>query len=58
MLVKVSFSNEHASVQMINESIQQASTLTQNVTGPVGPVTPTIYWSCNFFIGPTNFSLT
>ena len=23
----------------------QASTLTQNVTGPVGPVTPRIYWS-------------
>ena len=24
----------------------QASTLTQNDTGPVGPVTPSIYWSC------------
>ena len=23
----------------------QASTLTQNDTGPVGPVTPSIYWS-------------
>ena len=36
----------------------QASTLTQNGTGPVGPVTPRIYWSCKFFTGPTNFSWT
>ena len=25
--------------------IRQASTLTQNDAGPVGPVTPSIYWS-------------
>ena len=36
----------------------QASTLTQNGTGPVEPVTPRIYWSCKDFSGPTNFSLT
>ena len=36
----------------------QASTLTQNGTGLVGPVTPRIYWSCNFFTGPTIFSFT
>ena len=36
----------------------QASTLTQNDTGPVGPVTPSIYWSCKIFTGPTFFSLT
>ena len=28
----------------------EASTVTQNLTGPVGP--PRIYWSCNCFIGP------
>ena len=33
----------------------QASTLTQNDTGPVGPVTPSIYWSCKIFTGPTFF---
>ena len=33
----------------------QASTLTQNGTGPVGPVSPRIYWSCKNFTGPTNF---
>ena len=33
----------------------QASTLTQNDTGPVGPVTPSIYWSCKKFTGPTLF---
>ena len=33
----------------------QASTLTQNDTGPVGPVTPTICWSCKIFTGPTFF---
>ena len=33
----------------------QASTLTQNETGPVGPVTPSIYWSCKMFTGPTFF---
>ena len=38
--------------------MQQASTLTQNDTGPVGPVTPRIYWSCKIFTGPTNLSLT
>ena len=36
----------------------QASTLTQNGAGPVGPVTPRIYWSCKIFTGPTNLSLT
>ena len=36
----------------------QPSTLTQNLTGPVGPVAPSIYWSCKGFTGPTNFSLT
>ena len=35
--------------------IPQASTLTQNDTGPVGPVTPSIYWSCKKFTGPTLF---
>ena len=30
--------------------------LTQTVTGPVGPVTPRIYWSCKNFTGPTIFS--
>ena len=33
----------------------QASTLTQNDTGPVGPVTPSICWSCKLFTGPTFF---
>ena len=33
----------------------QASTLTQNDTGPVGPVTPSIYWSYKMFTGPTFF---
>ena len=33
----------------------QASTLTQTVTGPVGPVTPRIYWSSKDFTGPTIF---
>ena len=33
------------------------STPTQNFTGPVGQVTPWIYWSYNIFTGPTNFSL-
>ena len=33
----------------------QASTLTQNDTAPVGPVTPSIYWSCKMFTGPTFF---
>ena len=33
----------------------QASMLTQNDTGPVGPVTPDICWSCQFFIGPSFF---
>ena len=37
---------------------QQASTLTQNFTGRVGPVTPIIYWSRKVFISPTHFSLT
>ena len=32
--------------------------LTQSVTGPVGPVTPSIYWSCKISTGPTNISLT
>ena len=36
----------------------QASTLTQHVTGHVGPVTPSIYWSCKIFTGCTIFSLT
>ena len=36
----------------------QASTLTQNGTGPEGPVTQRIYWSCKNVAGPTNFSLT
>ena len=34
---------------------EQASMLTQNDTGPVGPVTPSIYWSCKMFTGPTFF---
>ena len=29
--------------------------LTQNDTGPVGPVTPSIYWSCRIFTGPAFF---
>ena len=33
--------------------MEQASTLTQDDTGPVGPVTPSIYWSCKMFTGPT-----
>ena len=33
----------------------QASTLTQTVTGPVGPVTPRICWSSKIFTGPTIF---
>ena len=35
--------------------VYQASTLTQNDTGPVGPITPSIYWSCKIFTGPTFF---
>ena len=38
--------------------VPHASTLTQNATSPVGPVTPRIYWSCKFLTGPTFFSLT
>ena len=38
--------------------VKQASTLTQNVPGPVGPVTPRTYWSCKILTGPTFFSLT
>ena len=38
--------------------VLQASALTQNVTGPVGLVTPNIHWSSNFFTGPANLSLT
>ena len=34
---------------------KQASTLTQNDTGPVGPVTPSICWSYKIFTGPTFF---
>ena len=37
------------------EEGSQASTLTQNDTGPVGPLTPSIYWSCKMFTGPTFF---
>ena len=33
----------------------QASTLTQNDTGPVGPVTPSIYWSCKMFTQVLHF---
>ena len=40
------------------ELILQASTLTQNFTSPVGLVTPRIHWSCQFFTGHTNLSLT
>ena len=36
----------------------QASTLIQNGTGPVGPVTLRIYWSCKNLTGPTISSLT
>ena len=39
----------------VNKNRLQASKLTQNDTGPVGPVTPSIYWSCKFFTGPTFF---
>ena len=35
--------------------LSQASKLTQTVTGPVGPVTPRIYWSCEIVTGPTIF---
>ena len=35
-----------------------ASTLTQNVTGPLGPVISKIYWSCKHFTGPTNCLIT
>ena len=35
--------------------LYQASMLTQKDTGPVGPVTPSICWSCKFFTGPTFF---
>ena len=35
----------------------QASTLTRNGTGPIGPVTPRIYWFCKNFTNPTIFSL-
>ena len=34
---------------MVLRILTQASTLTQNVTVPVGPVTPRIYWFFNFF---------
>ena len=37
-------------------SFSQASTLTKKVTGPVGPVTPRIFWSCKKYTGPTIFS--
>ena len=30
--------------------------LTQKVNGPVGPLIPRIYWSCQNFTGSTNFS--
>ena len=37
---------------------EQASTLTQNDTGPVGPVTPSIYWFLQNFYWSYIFSLT
>ena len=37
---------------LINDKHMQASTLTQTVTGPVGPLKPRIYWSCKIFTGP------
>ena len=36
----------------------QTSTLTQNATGPIGPESPRILWSCKILTGPTYFSLT
>ena len=41
--------------EIINDLSNQASTLTQNDTGPVGPVTPSIYSSCEIFTGPSFF---
>ena len=38
-----------------NMNTTQATTLTQNDTGPVGLVTPSIYWSWKMFTGPTFF---
>ena len=40
---------------LVSQLRRQASTLTHNDTGPVGPVTPSIYWSCKNFTGPIFF---
>ena len=42
-------------IHILSIYMVQASTLTQNETGPGGPVTPSIYWSCRNFTGPTFF---
>ena len=55
-IMKVS-SNQHDRLSLLLLVTLQASTVTQTVTGPVGPVTPRIYWSCKNFAGPTNISL-
>ena len=45
------------SINWLDIDSTQASTHTQNVTGPVGPVKPRIYLSCKIFTGLTNFCL-
>ena len=49
----VNEAQEAVSSDNVMVQVNQASTLTQNDTGPVGPVTPSIYWSCKMFTGPT-----
>ena len=47
IIAKIIIQNEIKEMVMI-----QASTLTQTVTGPVGPLKPRIYWSYKIFTGP------
>ena len=51
--VSLSKDNNNNNKKILNSC--QASTLTQNDTVPVGPVTPSICWSCKIFTGPTFF---
>ena len=37
------------------DRLDPASMLNQNVTGPIGPVTPKKYWSYKTFTGPMFF---
>ena len=54
---KMKDEDKERGVTILSKKSFQASTRTQTVTGPEGPVTPRVYWSCKMFTGPTKFSL-